>query len=621
MSKRVLIYARYSTDRQNEVSIETQIDVCREFAVKKEWQIVEVYSDAAVSGTSFRSRPGIQALRNKVKSDRIDIVLCVTVDRLSRDVEHSSKLLKEFRFLDVDIWTVHGGNAVTDMELAIRAVLSHEMIEQIRYRTREGMKTAVRKGSASTCLAYGYKLGLRYDAKGDRIPGLREIDDDKAPIIIRIFEEYASGVSPRDIAKRLNAEGILGPRGRKWRDTAIRGHVSRGTGILNNEIYLGRMIWNRQQFRKNPETEKRTARANDEDQWVIAEVAEMRIVSDELWARVKRKQIEVGELFSHTDNNRLNAAHRPSYLLSGLLECAECGGPYTTSGKARYSCKNHKDHLPIDELGGACCSNSKTILRENVEDRVINCLPGAFFSMGIFEKVGAQVRAKHEAQYRSQPSLSVQLSEELDAILAEQKGIIQQISDRAKAGRPALAALDDMLDSLEAKRQEAVAKLAAASDPEADNLSAKLAKLYEETKPESVELIVNTWLHYIRNHANRDVKQPFVDIVRMLIQKVVVGPRPGHQQATLQVHGRIASILAAMEASTILEKQLITLHRHQYLEAEDAGLLDTEDKRKKLLNDFAEELDVRRQQWRNLQVSVVAGACNYRYRHSLQVTV
>ena len=63
-----------------------------------------------------------------------------------------------------------------------------------------------------------------------------------------------------------------------------------------------------------------------------------------------------------------------------------------------------------------------------------------------------------------------------------------------------------------------------------------------------------------------------------------------------------------MEAATIMEKQLITLRHHQYLEAEDAGLLDTEAKRKKLLSDFAEELEVRRQQWRSLQVSVVAGA-------------
>jgi hypothetical protein len=170
-------------------------------------------------------------------------------------------------------------------------------------------------------------------------------------------------------------------------------------------------------------------------------------------------------------------------------------------------------------------------------------------------------------------------------------------------------------------RQTRRGSLTTHSSSQSEDLSAKLATLYEETKPESVELIFTTWLHYIRNHANTDVKQPLVDVVRRLIQKIVVGPRPGHQQASLEIHGQIASILAAMEAATIMEKQLITLHHHQYLEAEDAGLLDTEAKRKKLLSDFAEELEVRRQQWRNLQVSLVAGARNYRYRHKLEVMI
>nr|CAD6438030.1 recombinase family protein [Rhizobium sp. Q54] len=57
--------------------------------------------------------------------------------------------------------------------MALRAALSHEMVEQIRYRTREGMKTAVGKGKAATCLAYGYVLSQQRDANGDRIKGLR----------------------------------------------------------------------------------------------------------------------------------------------------------------------------------------------------------------------------------------------------------------------------------------------------------------------------------------------------------------------------------------------------------------------------------------------------------------
>mgnify|MGYP007051651497 FL=1 len=61
---------------------------------------------------------------------------------------------------------------------------------------------------------------------------------------------------------------------------------------------------------------------------------------------------------------------------------------------------------------------------------------------------------------------------------------------------------------------------------------------------------------------------------------MVIGKTPGHQPASLEIHGRIVTIMAAMEVSTLLEKQLITLQRHHYLDAKEAGLLDTEAKKK-----------------------------------------
>src|SRR3546814_18004056 len=74
-----------------------------------------------------------------------------------------------------------------------------------------------------------------------------------------------------------------GPDGMAWSDTAVRGWKIRGIGILNNESYIGRIVWNKQQYRKNPGTERRTARLNDRSEWIVKEVPSMRIVSDELW--------------------------------------------------------------------------------------------------------------------------------------------------------------------------------------------------------------------------------------------------------------------------------------------------------------------------------------------------
>lgn len=71
---------------------------------------------------------------------------------------------------------------------------------------------------------------------------------------------------------------IPGARTKYWRDTTIRGSVTDGTGILNKSLYVGKVVWNKQKFRKDPTTERRTSRANDRDEWEFVDKAELRIV-------------------------------------------------------------------------------------------------------------------------------------------------------------------------------------------------------------------------------------------------------------------------------------------------------------------------------------------------------
>lgn len=253
----------------------------------------------------------------------------------------------------------------------------------------------VQKGKAAGGIAYGYRAKQAYDERGDRIPGLREIDEAEAQIIRWIFAEYAKGRSPKEIAVELNSRipAVAGPRGVKWRDTAIRGHVSRGTGILNNVLYIGRVVWNRREDRKNPDTEKRVARPNNQDEWVVREQPELRIVSDALWAAVKKRQLEVEQSFSHTTTNRLNKTHRPQYLLSGIPECAHCFGPYAIMAKDRYGCTNRQKKLPIDHLGGLVCTNSKTISRFELEERIVSALPDNLLGADNLDRINRDIKA------------------------------------------------------------------------------------------------------------------------------------------------------------------------------------------------------------------------------------
>ena len=105
---------------------------------------------------------------------------------------------------------------------------------------------------------------------------------------------HLRGVRCRSIAtgdrQTLNAEGVRGPIGRDWGPSTIHGNRQRGTGILNNELYIGRLVWNRLRYVKDPDTGKRVSRLNPDSGRIVQDVAELRIIDQELWERVKARQ-------------------------------------------------------------------------------------------------------------------------------------------------------------------------------------------------------------------------------------------------------------------------------------------------------------------------------------------
>src|SRR3546814_8863864 len=143
-----------------------------------------------------------------------------------------------------------------------------------------------------------------------------EIDPVQALIVERIFREFAVGKSPHAIACDLNAEGIPGPAGKPWRDTSIRGDVRRGTGILNNELYVGVRVWNHKHSVKDPSTGKDVTRLNPESEWIRNAVPELRIVSDALWEAVKRQQQMLAERYASVKQAEQRSEEHTSELQS-----------------------------------------------------------------------------------------------------------------------------------------------------------------------------------------------------------------------------------------------------------------------------------------------------------------
>src|SRR5206468_8853090 len=242
---------------------------------------------AAMSGAS-RLRPGYQKLLEDARGGQFDVVVAEALDRLSRDQEDVAGLYKQLCFAGIRLITLAEGE-ISELHVGLKGTMNALFLKDLAAKTRRGLEGRVRLGRSGGGLCYGYDVVPELGSDGRPVGGARRINEAEAGIILRIFREFAAGRSPRAIAAGLNADRIPGPGGRPWGDTTIRGHALRGTGVLHNELYIGRLIWNRQRYVKDPRTGKRLARLNPTSGWLITEVPQLRIVEDALWQQTQAR--------------------------------------------------------------------------------------------------------------------------------------------------------------------------------------------------------------------------------------------------------------------------------------------------------------------------------------------
>lgn len=260
MSSRVALYARYSTDMQKDASIEGQLRVCRTFANNHSCSIVDSYSDRAISGASLL-RQGLQELLGDAVARRFDIVVAEALDRLSRDQTDIATLLKHLPFAGIRIVTIAEGD-ITEMHIGLKGTMNALFLKDLGLKPHRGLTGRVKAGKSGGGNSYGYEVVRSFNPDGSPITGERSIKPAEAYTVRRIFSDFANGKSPRAIAHALNRERVPGPRGANWGQSTINGNAERGTGILNNELYVGRLVWNRLHYIKDPATGRRVSRPN-----------------------------------------------------------------------------------------------------------------------------------------------------------------------------------------------------------------------------------------------------------------------------------------------------------------------------------------------------------------------
>ena len=521
---RAVIYARYSSDNQREASIDDQIELCRRYCANEGWEITEVYQDAALSGGSSM-RPAFQKLLADAECGTFDVVITEAIDRLGRRLADVADLHDRLSFLGIRLFALNVGE-VTPIHTAVMGMMAQHYVKDLAQKTKRGQLGRALKGKLPGGKAYGYDV-LPADADG---AGHRRINQGEAAVVTRIFEDYATGRSPRTIARALNDEGVRGPNGRPWGDTTIRGQVDRGTGILNNTLYVGELSWNRCSYVKDPRTGKRVARVNPRGDWEIVAVPDLRIVDDDLWAEVKaRQQSTAYRIRQDGDGNALNRAHRRQFLLSGLLVCGVCGGGYTIVAQDRYGCATRRSK--------GTCDNSRTVKRQEIEARVLEGLKRRLVTpelvqvfMTTFQeevnKLQAERAQSREAKERDYEKTVRELEKLVDALAA---GIS---ADSVK----------DRITALEA-RKASLAKELGEPAPDPIRIHPSMARMYAE-KVAGLETALN----------DPAIKPEAAEVLRTMITKIELTPRIDEPGLDALIHGDLVEILTICETEGLKQE-------------------------------------------------------------------
>ena len=361
---RAVIYARYSSDRQKEASIEQQTRECMEYISRKGYELIKIYSDSAKSASkNVEKRKDFMNLIEDSANGEFDVVVAYSLDRISRE-EHGGFYGYENELNKNGVRIEYATQVFDDgyggeISKAVHVTMAAEYVAQLRKNVVRGMRDNAMNGyfNGGRSLPVGFRL-VGEERKSKRYEPVEETKE----YIAKAFEMYASGDTTGDLMKYLNEHGIRNSQGK----TLTRDTINR---MLANPIYKGTKV---------------TVFDNKvEHKMYIADDACEAIISEELWDRVQQQRKK---------RARTGASERTRgvYELRGKLFCGVCGEEMIADcvinkqGKKRsyYSCKNKKSKRTTDKTR---CTK-KNVPKESIEAAVMTIISDYIWNEDLIQR-------------------------------------------------------------------------------------------------------------------------------------------------------------------------------------------------------------------------------------------
>lgn len=387
---RAACYTRYSSDNQDEKSIEDQLRECREAALRNGQGISEEFhfSDEAVSGATV-VREGLDLLRKVAERGEFQTLYVYSLSRLSRETSFGLPLLKELNSVHkvriISVSESIDSNQAGWYEVATIMEMLHErQLKEISANTRRGLIGTIISPYSGGDFVVGYTSIPSTDGATRRRGGVLvprrvyAIDPIGSVWVLAIFTWYATeGHSLSWIADQLNEKGVRKDHRsstREWTTANVR-------TILKNERYVGKWSWGRTKRVRNPITGKVTQEVRPTSEispeW-LREYPHLRLIDDELFERAQRRLKADADRFSHLRNANGTLAgstsDRPAtHPLRNLIHCAKCGRPFIRAGnKTGYLRCSGSFRKQCDVRTVLRRDRAGQLILEAVEARVLN---------------------------------------------------------------------------------------------------------------------------------------------------------------------------------------------------------------------------------------------------------
>lgn len=358
--KRVAAYVRVSTDGEGQLqSFQSQKEYYQDKIFKnKEWVMVGIYADEAITGTKTVKRDGFLKMINDCMAGMVDVILTKSISRFSRNLVDTLQYVRMLKDKGIAVIfekeNINTLSMESEMALALLSTLAQNEVESLSANVKLGIKMKMKRGEM---MGFNGCLGYDYHPEDKSIT----INPEEAEVVREIYDMYLSGYGAPTIAKELTRLGRKNKKGEvKWTDSGIR-------SIINNEKYKGDLLLGKT-FTVDPISKRRLENMGEEEQYYIKEHHEP-IVSPEIWEAAQEiKKSRYRRSTMSVPGTRKKYSRK--YAFSSMCECGFCGkymtrrahNQTTTQTKPVWKCRT------ATNFGIESCPHSKSIDEAIIEN-------------------------------------------------------------------------------------------------------------------------------------------------------------------------------------------------------------------------------------------------------------